>query len=163
MTDETPTTEAAQANSAAEIDPTQVDANALAKNMSSATDAQLEELMAGPTRPQILAEIFRRMSEHFRPEAARDTEAVIRWRITGRSDGGADEYETEISDGRCEVREGFEADSARVTFSVGGGDFLRLVIGNVAGPMLFMSGRLKIEGDMMFAASAASMFTIPSG
>ena len=29
--------------------------------------------------------------------------------------------------------------------------------------MLFMSGRLKIEGDLMFAASAASLFTIPKG
>jgi putative sterol carrier protein len=28
--------------------------------------------------------------------------------------------------------------------------------------MLFMRGKLKIEGDMMFAASAASLFTIPA-
>jgi putative sterol carrier protein len=49
-----------------------------------------------------------------------------------------------------------------VAFTVGGADFLRLVTGNVAGPMLFMSGKLKIEGDLGFAASAASLFTIPS-
>ena len=45
-----------------------------------------------------------------------------------------------------------------------GADFLRLVYeGNAQGPMLFMNGRLTIEGDMMFAASAASLFTIPTG
>jgi putative sterol carrier protein len=29
--------------------------------------------------------------------------------------------------------------------------------------MLSMGGKLKIEGDMMFAASAASLFPIPKG
>ena len=163
MTDEGATTEAATSNGAGELDPTAVDANELAKNMAGATDEQLAELMSGPMRGQILSEIFRRMSEHFRADAARDTEAVIRWRIGGGPDDGVDEYETVISGGACDVHEGFQADAARVTFSVGGADFLRLVTGNAAGPMLFMSGKLKIEGDMMFAASAASLFTIPSG
>jgi len=163
MTDEGATTEAAASNGAGEIDPSQVDANELARNMSQASEEQLAELMSGPMRGQILDEIFRRMSEHFRADAARDTEAVIRWRISGGPDDGVDEYETVISTGACEVHEGFQADSARVTFSVGGADFLRLVTGNVAGPMLFMSGKLKIEGDMMFAASAAALFTIPKG
>ena len=131
--------------------------------MSQATDEQLAELISGPMREQILSEIFRRMTEHFRADAARDTEAVIRWRIGDRPDGGHDEFETVISNGACKVNHGFEADTARVTFTIGGADFLRLVTGNAAGPMLFMSGKLKIEGDMMFAASAASLFTIPKG
>ncbi|MDX6582416.1 MAG: hypothetical protein QOI10_1600 [Solirubrobacterales bacterium] len=155
--------EAATTNGAAEIDPTQIDANELAKNMASATDEQLAELMAGPMRGQILSEIFRRMAEHFRADAARDADAVLHWRISGRADGGADEYETVIADGACDAHEGFQVDAARVTFTIGGADFLRLVTGNAAGPMLFMRGKLKIEGDMMFAASAASLFTIPKG
>ncbi len=145
------------------IDPSQIDAEELAKNMAAATDEQLAELMAGPMRGQILSEIFRRMGEHFRADAAGDTDAVIHWRIGDRADGGADEYETVISGGTCTVHEGLESESPRVTFTVGGADFLRLVTGNVAGPMLFMGGKLKIEGDMMFAASAASLFTIPKG
>ena len=68
-----------------------------------------------------------------------------------------------IANGACDAHEGFQQDDARVTFTIGGADFLRLVTGNAAGPMLFMSGKLKIEGDMMFAASAASLFTIPKG
>ena len=145
------------------VDPSQVDASALARNLGQATDEQLAELMAGEMRTQILAEIFRRMSEHFRADTARDTDAVIWWRIGGRADGGHDEYETVIRDGACDAHEGLEADSPRVTFTIGGADFLKLVTGNAAGPMLFMSGKLKIEGDLMFAASAASLFTIPKG
>ena len=145
------------------IDPGAVDAEELARNMSSATDEQLAELMSGPMRGQILSEIFRRMAEHFRPESARDLDAVIHWRIGGRPDGGADEYETVIRDGACEVHEGLESGSPRVAFTIDGVDFLRLVTGNAAGPMLFMGGKLKIEGDMIFAASAASLFAIPKG
>jgi putative sterol carrier protein len=163
MSDEGQATEAAAANGGGAIDPSQVDANELAKNMAQATDEQLGELMSGPMRDQILGEIFRRMSEHFRAEAAGDTDAVIHWQIGGAPDGGTSDYETVIRNGACEVQEGFQSDSPRVTFKVGGADFLRLVTGNAAGPMLFMSGKLKIEGDMMFAASAASLITIPKG
>jgi len=49
----------------------------------------------------------------------------------------------------------------RVTLTLDGVDFMRLVTGNAAGPMLFMSGKLKIEGDLMFSAQIQSMFTIP--
>jgi putative sterol carrier protein len=103
------------------------------------------------------------MSDHFRADAARETEAVIHWRIGGGPGGAVDEWETVIANGACTIREGLQAESARVTFIVDGADFLRLVTGNAAGPTLFMSGRLKIEGDMMFAASAAGLFTIPKG
>jgi putative sterol carrier protein len=145
------------------VDPTQVDANELAKNLGQATDDQLKELMAGELREQILTEIFRRMAEHFRADSARDVDAVIHWRIGGRADGGSDVYETVIADGACEAHEGTTHDSARVTFTIGGAHFLKLVTGNAAGPTLFMTGKLKIEGDLMFAASAASLFTIPKG
>jgi putative sterol carrier protein len=158
MSDETAATNGAQT-----IDPSEIDANELARNMAQATDDQLAELMSGPMREQILSEIFRRMVEHFRADAARDTKAVIHWRIGGRPDGGHDEYETVIAAGTCTANRGFESDSARVTFTIGGADFLRLVTGNAAGPILFMSGKLRIEGDMLFAASAASLFTIPKG
>ena len=146
-----------------DFDPSQVDASELAKNMSQATDEQLAELMSGPMREQILDEIFNRMAIHFRTEQARDTDAVIHWRIGGRPDGSHDEFETVIAAGSCDAHRGFEHDSARVTFTIGGPDFLRLVSGNAAGPTLFMTGKLKIEGDMMFAASTASLFTIPKG
>jgi putative sterol carrier protein len=163
MSDEAAASEAAITNGAPALDASQVDATELAKNMAEATDEQLTELMSGPMREQILAEVFRRMEQHFRAEAARDTDAVIWWRIGGRADGGVDEFETVISGGTCRVSEGLGSDAARVTFTIGGADFLRLVTGNTAGPMLFMSGKLKIEGDMMFAASTASLFTIPKG
>jgi putative sterol carrier protein len=154
---------AEEAGAPAEFDASQVDPAEFARNVAAASDEQLREGMASPLRGQILAEIFGRMAEHFRPESARDTDAVIHWRIGGRADGGHDEWETVIRDGTCEVHEGLGTEQPRVAFTIDGADFLRLVTGNAAGPMLFMSGKLKIEGDMMFAARAASLFTIPTG
>ena len=146
-----------------ELDTSAVDPAEVASGIAQATDEQLDELMSGPMREQILSEIFSRMEQHFRADAARDTDAVIHWRIKGGSDDGYDRWETVIANGACTVTKGYQSEEARVTFTVGGGDFLQLVTGNVAGPMLFMSGKLKIDGDMMFAASAAGLFTIPKG
>ncbi len=145
------------------IDVTAVDPGEFARNIAAATDEQLAEGMASPLRDQILDEIFSRMAQHFRADKAPDTEAVIHWRIGGRSDGGHDEFETVIAGGSVDAHRGFERADPRVTFTIAGADFLRLVSGNVAGPQLFMAGKLKIEGDLMFAASTASLFEIPSG
>ena len=40
-------------------------------------------------------------------------------------------------------------------------DFLKLVTGNANGPILFTTGKLKISGDLVFAAQIAGMFKIP--
>ena len=48
-----------------------------------------------------------------------------------------------------------------MTLKLDGVDFLKLVTGNADGPMLFMSGKLRIEGDLMFSAQIQSMFTLP--
>jgi len=142
------------------VDVSQIDPEQFAATIASATDEQLAEAMSGPTRDQILDEIFNRMATHFRADVARDTDAVIHWRIGG-GDGASDDFETVIAGGKCDAHRGFEHEGARVTFTIGGPEFLRLVSGHTAGPMLFMSGKLKIEGDLIFATTAANLFEIP--
>jgi hypothetical protein len=88
---------------------------------------------------------------------------VIHWHIGGGSDGGTAEYETVIRNGACDVHRGVQSDSPAGDLQDRRRRFLRLVTGNAAGPMLFMSGKPGIEGDMMIAAGAASLFTIPKG
>jgi putative sterol carrier protein len=138
-----------------------VDPNELARNLAQASDEQLDQLMSSELREQILDEIFSRMEQHYRGDA--DTEAVIHWRIKGGSGDDYDRRETVIANGTCTVNKSYTTEDARVTFTIGGGDFLKLVTGNAAGPTLFITGKLKIKGDMMFAASAAGLFTIPNG
>ena len=49
------------------------------------------------------------------------------------------------------------ADSPATTFRCSAEDWLAMNNGELAGPTAFMSGRLKIEGDMPFAMSLASL------
>ncbi len=38
---------------------------------------------------------------------------------------------------------------------------MKLVTGQQSGPVLFMTGKLKLEGDMMFASRMTGFFRIP--
>jgi putative sterol carrier protein len=86
---------------------------------------------------------------------------VIEWQITDKPGGGHDRYQVVVTGGTCSVeRDGGHA--PRVTFKIKPVDFLKLVTGNAPGPMLFMTGKLKIDGDLMFAAGVQSLFRIPT-
>jgi putative sterol carrier protein len=150
---------------AATIDPAAVDTSAVdpeefAKNISKASDDDLKAAMSSPLRPTILNEIFSRMEEHFHAEAAGDVAAVIHWRIGGGPNDSENRYEVIVRNGSLSYTDE-PAEEPRVTFKMDGATFLKLVTGNASGPMLFMTGKLKIEGDMMFAPQVQSLFKIP--
>ena len=140
------------------IDTSAVDAEEFARDIGKTPDAELRAAMRGPLRDQILTEIFRRMEQRHRPQRSRN--AVIHWRIGDRPEGGEDHWEATIADGACTTTSAPKS-VPRVTLKLGGVNFLKLVTGNASGPMLFMTGKLKIEGDLMFAAQIPSMFAIP--
>jgi putative sterol carrier protein len=142
------------------IEPQAVDPAQFARSVATTPDDQLAEGMRSELRGQVLAEIFRRMEEHMDPAKAGDVEAVMHWRITGGPDGSVDHWEAVIDNGTCSVSDQ-PSRSPRVTFTVDGVNFLKLVTGNVGGPKLFMTGGLKIDGDLMFAARVAGLFEIP--
>jgi putative sterol carrier protein len=137
-----------------------VDEAQLVQVVAGATDQQLEELMASEARKDILDDIFRRMAEHVDPDRARDVSAVLHWKIFDRPDGGYDHYEVVLEGGACSVSETPSREPA-VTLKLKPADFLKLVSGNASGPTMFMTGRLKLEGDVMLASRLTSMFQIP--
>jgi putative sterol carrier protein len=142
------------------VDFSSIDPEQVAGTISSVTDEQLREALSGSQRETIIGEVFRRMEQHFKPSSAAGVDAVIHWKISGRSDAGVDHYEVVLRDGSCTSSKAPQHEP-RVTLTLDGVDFMRLVTGNAAGPMLFMSGKLKIEGDLMFSTQIQSMFTIP--
>jgi putative sterol carrier protein len=138
----------------------QIDATQFASLMSQATDEQIAEGMNGPQRKQILDEIFNRMAEYFNADKAKGQEAVVHFKIGDRPDGGEDVYEVVVKDGALTVTDDPQQDP-RVTLRTGAVDFMRLVSGSQSGPALFMTGKLKIEGDLMYASQIATLFRIP--
>ncbi|MEV2251423.1 SCP2 sterol-binding domain-containing protein [Streptomyces sp. NPDC050147] len=109
-------------------------------------------------RARVLQEVFGRMGRQFKPEAAGAVEALIRWKITGVDEAV---YETEISEGSCTVREGRSNAEPRVTLVMADAEFLKLVSGNASPVTMFMMRKLKIVGDVAFAAGLTRYFDIP--
>lgn len=130
--------------------------------VSRASTEQLEHLMEHPhLRTVVFGEIFRRMGEHLDPVKAASLNAVVHWRLSGGTGpGGYDRYETVIENGTCESGQVPTAD-ARVTLTLAPTDFLRAVTGSVNVAMLFMRGRVKVKGDIAFAAGLINYFDLP--
>ena len=137
-----------------------VDPQQFAAQLASTPDDQLEAGMTSEARPMVLDEIFKRMGQFLKPETAQGVDAVVHWKILDRPDGGYDHYELVIKDGKADVTNQPQHEP-RVTFTIGPVDFLKLGTGNASGPILFTTGKLKIKGDLVFAAQIAGMFRIP--
>ncbi len=66
-------------------------------------------------------------------------------------------YEIQINDGTCDIQQGENAD-ADVVLTTSDEVFIELITGKIAGAMAFMSGKLKIDGDIMLAKEISDYF-----
>lgn len=152
-------TEVADGGSAAEAG--SIDPQAFARIVKRASKEQIETVLADPAvRATVLDEIFGRMSERFRPENAPRRDSAIHWKITGGPGDAPEVYETWIAGGACTTNSE-PAHEARVTLTLSGEQFLNLVSGNGSPTMMFMTGKVKLEGDIGFAAALTKIFDIP--
>ena len=101
-------------------------------------------------------ETFDLMPSRFKPDKAQGVNAVIQYEITG--EGGGTWYAT-IKDGTCSVTGG-TAPSPGLTLTMSGQDWLDMLAGKLSGQMAFMSGKLKLKGDMGLAKKLPSLFGI---
>lgn len=96
---------------------------------------------------------FDGMSQALNPEAAQD--CVISYDLNHGPDSYG--YTVKIAGDECTWEKGTSSD-ARVTLGLTVPDYLRLISGNLDGMQAFMQGKLKLKGDMMFAAQIQKMF-----
>ena len=99
-------------------------------------------------------ETFDVMESRFRPDKAAGTNASIQYEISG--DGGGT-WNAVIKDGSCAVSQGAAA-APSLTLQMSAQDWLDMLSGKQSGQMLFMSGKLKVKGDMGLAMKLGSMF-----
>lgn len=128
-----------------------------AQLVSRATGEQLEAVLERPAlRVAILDEVFRRMRGRY---VGGSTTGVVRWRI----DTGDEllRWECELGDGECAVTKGSTAAEPRATLTLPPVEFVKLTSGNAAPAKLLMTGRLKVSGDLGFAAALPKLFDIP--
>jgi putative sterol carrier protein len=99
---------------------------------------------------------FDAMPGRFRPDKAGGTSAVIQYDIAGEGGGT---WHAVIKDGACTVNQG-AAPNPNLTLSITAQDWLDMLGGKQSGQMLFMSGKLKVKGDMGLAMKLGSMFSM---
>ncbi len=126
--------------------------------VSAATDDEIAQTIRAAGTESVLDRIFDGMQERFLPERAQGVDATIQFAVT--DDGTPHHYALEIANGSCAVEKG-TADQPRVTLTTDIVSFARLVAGQAQGPQLFMTGKLKVSGDLMFSARIMTFFDQP--
>jgi hypothetical protein len=124
-------------------------------------DATDEQLAAGvvANRELILTQIFAQMPATLDRAAVGELDAVVEWRIGDRPDGGHDRWQLAFRGGAVSLERDGAAEPS-IVCEVGAVDFLRLCADPSAGPQLFLTGRLRIEGDLMLAAQMPALFRL---
>lgn len=92
--------------------------------------------------------------KYFLPEIAGDLQADIQYRLTGEEAG---DYIIHIADGKCKVEEGI-AEAPLVTLTSDAHDFADVLLGKANGMQYFMTGKLKLAGDLNVAMKLTSFF-----
>jgi putative sterol carrier protein len=101
-------------------------------------------------------ETFAAMPGRFRPDKASGTSATIQYDVSGEGGGT---WHAIIKDGACTVNQG-AATTPNLTLQISAQDWLDMLSGKQSGQMLFMSGKLKVKGDMGLAMKLGSMFAM---
>ncbi len=99
---------------------------------------------------------FDAMIEKFNPQAAEGVKAVFQWEVVG--DGGGI-WHIKVADGAAQLAEG-RHESPTVSQICSTELFLGMVNLEVDGMQAFMSGQLKMTGDMMVAQKIYDLFPL---
>ena len=101
-----------------------------------------------------VANIFDQMPSKLNESAAAGMNNVIQYDLAG--DGSAT-YHCKIEDGTCEVVEGTH-EAPDMTVNMEAADFVALIDGSLDGMAAFMSGKLRVSGDMGLAMKLQTLF-----
>ena len=110
--------------------------------MSAHIDAKIRDLMA-------------RMPEAFRPEKAEGVNAIILYNLTGE---GGSVWTSRIADGKCTVEEGRPDDDPTLAITMDAKDYIDMMAGRLDGMQAFMTGKIKVAGDIMLASRLMTFF-----
>lgn len=129
-----------------------------AQLVAVAEDEQIAETFDQLGARGVLDRVFEGMQQRFRPDRAEGLEADIQWVVTHQGDEHP--YLVSIRDGTCTIDRN-RGDDPRVTLTTDVVAFSKLVTGQAGGPALFMTGKLRVSGDLLFAQQILRFFDQP--
>jgi putative sterol carrier protein len=94
------------------------------------------------------------LAGRFQKEQALGINAIVQFQITGEQ---AATYHMIIKDQHLSLKES-AAEKPDLTLTMSTVDFLDLMTGRLEGAAAFVSGKLKVTGDMMLAMQLAAIF-----
>lgn len=104
--------------------------------------------------PTSCKQAFEIMPSRLNKDTAKGMKAVYQFDLSG--DGGG-KWQVSIDDGKCEVKEGAHPQPS-ITISMTAQDYLDMLSGKLNGQVAFMSGKLRISGDMGLALKMQTLF-----
>jgi len=123
--------------------------------LSEGSDSEIAERIDAAGAEEVLAGIFAGLPGRFQPDKASGVEGEVQWVVT--DDGTEYPYVVAVKDGACTTEAG-RTESPRVTVTTDAVSFVKMMAGKAAGPQLYMTGKLKLQGDMMLAQRMATFF-----
>ena len=136
-------------------DQPQVDPAQLAEAVKGMSDEELASTIKEMGIDDSLRNIFEGMRDSFKPEAAQNVSSTVQYDID--TEDGLKQWSVTFDNGSCSVAEG-PASDPRLTIQIGLVDFVRLIFNQAQGPQLFMGGKMKLQGDMMWAMQMQNYF-----
>ncbi len=143
---------------ALDIDLSTITPEELAALVKSVDDQTLRDGVKAVGTEAALDRCFEGMAERFRSDVGKAVDATVNFHVD--DDGAQHPYHVTMKDGTCTARQGV-GEGAKATIRTDVVSFMKLITGNATGPGLFMKGKIKLEGDMMFAARFDGFFDKP--
>jgi putative sterol carrier protein len=103
-------------------------------------------------------QVIEAMPTYFQPDKAGNTNATIQFDLSGDQAG---KWYLKVANGQASASEG-QTETPNLTFLADARDAVKIFTGKLDPTAAFMSGKLKIKGDMGLAMRMQSMFRRPS-
>ena len=100
------------------------------------------------------AEIFKQMPTRFDASKAKDANFSVQFDLSGDNGG---QWYVKVADGQCKTGEG-SVESPTATIRMDATDYVKMTSGELNPMAAFMSGKVKVEGDLNSVMKLQSLF-----